>query len=779
MKNLFITSLILLLCSCESQSPNRSEPTTKVVTFPLSQVELISGPFQQATELNQKSLLNYEPDRLLANFRKSAGLEPRAEHYGGWEGETISGHSLGHYLSGCALMFASTGDQRFKERVDYIVEELRACQLADGSGFIGAFPDGKRILEEEVAVGNIRSQGFDLNGIWVPWYNEHKTLAGLRDAYRLCNNQTALLIAQELSDWIYTIVVDLTEEQTQTMLACEFGGIQETFADLYGDTGNEKYLQLARKFHHQDIIDPLANGQDILPGKHGNTQIPKLIGYARLYELTDQSTDSAAAQFFWQTVVNHHSYVTGGHGNHEYFGEPDQLNYRLSDGTTETCNVYNMLKLSEHLFSWQPDAAVADYYERALFNHILASQHPVTGQVIYNLSLEMGGKKEYQNPEWFTCCVGTGMETHSKYGKNIYYKNESSLYVSQFIASRLDWVAKNVKVLQTTSFPEESSSVLSFSMPQPTDFELYIRYPLWAQSDFNITVNEEVIAIKSSPGSFIKISREWQNGDEVRIEMPFHLRMETMPDNPDRIAIFNGPVLLAGDLGPDSLPMSYKPGFVPVIMSESRDPNDWLLPQPVPHHFQSVGVGHPRQINFKPFFQTHDRRYSVYFDLFTADKWKQYQEEYEANLRKEKELIAVTYDFFQPGEMQSERDHHFQGDSLTVMDFRNKKARMAHRGGWFTFDMKVLDKDPTDLIISYWGGFTGSKTFDIQVDGETIATENISGKADGKFIQVTYPIPIELTAGKSKVTVKFAPHVGHRAGPIFGARTVKRNAIAL
>jgi DUF1680 family protein len=242
-----------------------------------------------------------------------------------------------------------------------------------------------------------------------------------------------VVVARGFADWIGTIVLDLDNEEVQRMLNCEFGGIQEVLADLYADTGDEKYLRIARVFHHEAVIDPLRAGEDILPGIHGNTQIPKLIAAARLYELEGKEADRQPAEFFWDRVVHHHSYVTGGHGNHEYFGQPDQLRDRLSDETTETCNVYNMLKLSRHLFFWEPRAAVADYYERALWNHIRATQHPETGRVIYNLSLEMGGHKTYQDPEWFTCCVGTGMETHSKYGGNIYYHNEDELYVSQFV----------------------------------------------------------------------------------------------------------------------------------------------------------------------------------------------------------------------------------------------------------------------------------------------------------------------------------------------------------
>ena len=316
----------------------------RALPFNLTDVKLLDGPFLHATELDAKTLLSYEPDRLLSRFYSEAGLKPKAEHYMGWENETIAGHSLGHYLSACSMMYQTTGDKRFLERVNYIVSELKNLQDADGKGYIGAFPNGKKIFEEEVAKGNIRSQGFDLNGIWVPFYTQHKMMAGLRDAYRLCGNTTALEVEKRFADWLDGIVSPLNDEQVQKMLRCEHGGISETLADLYADTKDEKYLRISKIFYQKAILDPLKEGKDILPGKHCNTNIPKLIALSRIYELTGDTSDRKAAEFFWKTVVNHHSYVTGGNGNEEYFGPEDKLRNRLGEGTTESCNVYNMLK---------------------------------------------------------------------------------------------------------------------------------------------------------------------------------------------------------------------------------------------------------------------------------------------------------------------------------------------------------------------------------------------------------------------------------------------------
>lgn len=769
------------LISCSSINENRIKTDGpevvdfKVLPFDLENVKLLDGPFKKAMELNIQSLLNYEPDRLLAKFRIEAGLQPKAEHYDGWEANTIAGHSLGHYLSACALMYKSTNDKRFLDRVNYIVDELKACQNADGEGYIGAFPDGKRILEEEVAKGDIRSKGFDLNGIWVPYYTEHKVMAGLTDAYNLCGNKDALQINIRFADWLATIVKDLNDEQIQNMLDCEHGGINESLADLYGITNNEKYLQLSEVFHHKKVLDSLAHGVDILPGIHANTQIPKLVGCARRYELTGNLSDRKSAEFFWDCVVYHHSYVTGGNCNHEYFGEPDKLRNRLSQNTTETCNVYNMLKLSRHLFEWEAAPEVADFYERALFNHILSSQHPEDGRVIYNLSLEMGGHKVYQDPYWFTCCVGTGMENHSKYGANIYFHNNTELYVTQFIGSELHWAERGVKVKQTTAYPEEQETKLEFDCENPTKLTLKLRYPKWAEKGVEVYINNEKIAIENKPQSFISISRLWKKGDILEYKMPFSLRLEAMPDDNNRVAIMYGPMVMAGELGPENDPKAYDAMYVPVIMTEDRNPDHWLAAiEGEVNTFKTKAVGYLHDFVLKPFYKMHDIRYSVYFDVFKKQEWEQFQKEYQAKQQEKKKLEEMTIDFFQPGEMQPERDHNFQSENSSIDILKNKKARIVDRGGVMSFEMGLMKGNRVALAVEYWGGSTGAKTFDILADGKLLATENIADKKPGEFINILYQLPDEISMTENKVVITFKPHEGHRAGPVFAVRTIKQ-----
>lgn len=784
MRKIFIFSLLpafIWFLSCTSRkTPKISTDGPEVIdfraiTFDISDVKLLDGPFKHATELNEKALLNYEPDRFLAKFRIEAGLEPNAENYHGWEDETLAGHSLGHYLSAICMMYQTTGNEEFLKRANYIVDGLVECQKANGNGYIGAFTGGKMIFEGEIAKGEIRSRGFDLNGLWSPFYTIHKVMAGLNDAYELCGIKEALEANKKFADWIYTIVKDLNEDQVQEMLNTEHGGINETLAELYAKTGVQKYLDMSQIFHHKAILDSLKHHKDILPGKHANTQVPKLIGTARRYELTGDKSDYEASEFFWERVVDHHSYVTGGNGDHEYFGPPDTLRNRLSNETTESCNVYNMLKLSKHLFMWEANAKVADFYERALLNHILSSQHPEDGHVIYNLSLEMGGFKVYQDPEAFTCCVGSGMENHSKYSLNIYYHNNDELFVSQFIASELNWKEKGLKLIQNTSYPEEQGTSFEFVCENPVELTLQVRYPYWAEKGVQVLVNGKPLKVSQTPESFIAVKRTWKTGDRVEVKLPFSLRLESMHDDSMRVALMYGPLVMAGDLGPENDPQAADPMYVPALMAEDRNPEKWINPvSNIVNTFVTNRAGRPKDVTFRPFYKMHNRSYSVYFDMFDQKGWEQYQAEYEAAQVALKKMEQLTIDYFELGEMQPERDHNFTSDIAWVGELKHKKYREADRGGWFSFDMLVERGVAQQLVLEYYGGFPGGKTFDILVNEQKIATENISMVKPGEFYYAYYNLPATVLKGKNKINVKLVPHEGHRAGPLFSARIMKR-----
>lgn len=776
----------LILASCSVAPPDVKEELIKsngpevidfkVLPFELHQVKLLDGPYKHATDLGLKTLLNYEPDRLLAKFRIEAGLEPKAQNYGGWEEGTLAGHSTGHYMAALTYAFMTTGDEEYANRANYIIEQLDECQTHNGSGYIGAFTNGEKVFETEVSKGIIRAQGFDLNGLWAPFYTMHKILDGLHHIYTYMGNEKALAIEKKFADWIYTIIDDLSDEKMQEMMHCEFGGMNDALVELYGTTGDQKYLAMARKFHHKVIVDPIIANENILPGKHCNTQIPKFVGSARLYELTGENNDYLAATNFWQIITEHHMYAPGDFDNYEYLQEPDKLNDQLSNSTAETCCVYNMLKLSHHLFEWSADPKFMEYYEKALLNHILSSQHPESGDVIYNLSLEMGGFKEYQYPYHFTCCVGSGMETNVKYGNNIYFHNLSSLYVTQFVASELNWEEKGLKVKQTTQFPDEEGTTIEIETMNGGEvaIDLVLRFPEWARNGMNVTVNGKVRKFKGEAGEFVNLGTSWKNGDVVKVTFPFSLFQETMPDNPNRIAIFNGPVVLAAQLGKIEDADVDNPLFVPVLMTQDTVPANWMKAvEGEKNSFITTGVGHPKEIAFKPFFSTHDLRYSVYVDTYTPEEWKVQEAIYLAEQEHKKQIERKTIDLFRLGEMQPERDHNYtDGDKSWVGEYKSKKYREIDRDGEASFVMKTKPSNINALVFTYWGGYSGGKTFDILVEGTKIATEDISHKAPGKFIDVQYEIPEILTKGKSKVKVTILPHKGNRGGPIFTVRSI-------
>jgi DUF1680 family protein len=750
----------------------------KAYAFDLADVRLLDGPFQQAMERDAAYLLRLKPDRLLHRFRKNAGLEPKGEIYRGWETMGISGHSLGHYLTACSMMYASTGNETFCERVRYVVDELEACQKANGDGYVGGVQDGKRVFAE-VAAGDIRSKGFDLNGIWVPWYTQHKLFAGLFDAHRYCDSDKALRVAVALGDWACALTAGLSEALFQKMLACEHGGMNESLAELYAITGDEKYLALSRRFHHKAVLDPLAERQDCLPGLHGNTQIPKIIGVARRYEVTGDATDRTIAEFFWDRVVHHHSYATGGHGNYEYFGPPDKLNDRLTSNTTETCNTYNMLKLTRHLFAWHATVAYADYYERALYNHILASQNPADGMMCYFVPLKSGDYKRYSNPfHNFTCCHGTGMENHAKYGDSIYFHEGSTLFVNLFIPSQLNWRAQGLRVTQQSEFPAGDAVTLTMGCEAPVEVTLKIRCPGWATSPLEIEVNGERVKDTAWPGTYAAVRRAWHDGDKVEIRVPMGLRVEPMPDNAKRAALLYGPIVLAGDLGDIEVPtgaadVSGGPR-VPVLVTEGRGPEEWLdRVEAEPLAFRTRGVGRPDDVELIPFYRMHHRRYGVYWDFFTAGQWETRQAEYRAEQRRLRALAARTVDVLRIGEMQPERDHNVTGEHTSAGEFNGRKYRHATNGGWFSFDMKVDPEESMELLCTYWGSDRRQRLFDILVDGTRVATQTLNDSRPGAFFDVTYPIPPELTRGKEKVTVRFQAHPGKWAGGLFGCRVMR------
>jgi DUF1680 family protein len=785
---MFLSAVLLLVCLSGLTNAQQIKDAVPAIArpLPLSAVRLTGGPLKHAQELDINYLLSLEPDRMMAYFRKRAGLEAKAPAYGGWDGDgrNLTGHIAGHYLSAVSLMYAATGDPRFKERADYLVKEMKEVQDKNGDGYLSAL-EGGREKWAEVANGNIRSGSFDLNGMWSPWYTLHKTFAGLRDAYRYTGNRTALEVEIKFAGWAETILSKLSEAQTQKMLNTEFGGMDEVLADLYADTGDKRWLDLSHHFDHHAVLDPLSRREDILGGLHGNAQVPKMLGYLVRYIYTGDKTDGAAAEFFWDAVALHHSYATGGHGRDEYFGPPDKLGDRVDGRTDESCNVYNMLKMTRRLFAIHPEIKYAEFEERALFNHVLGSIDPEDGRTCYMVPVGRGVQHEYQDmTRGFTCCVGTGMENHSLHGDGIYYESGDKFWVNLYAPSTADWQSAGVKMAMETGFPEGDSATLRISTPKAKQFALELRRPSWAGSGFTVKVNGVAVKDVPQPGSYVEIKRSWKDGDTVSLVLPKTLRIEPTPDNPTRVALMWGPLVLAGDLGAERERRggSQQPAFtIPSFVSDGAVAN-WV--QPVidkPGNFHATGRDlddRPQEVSLIPFYRLHRRTYEIYFDIYDSAGWKKKLAEVATAKDRQRKLEAATISFVQPGDTQKEKEFNQQGEESTLDRSGGRAGRRGKK--WFSFDLPVDSDHPLAVVATYFSEERGKRTFEILADGQHIGEQTIErspvGSATGSFFDVEYKIPDELVKGKKKVTVRFQATGNNEVAAVYGLRLIRADA---
>ena len=596
--------------------------SAKAQSFNLGDVKLLDSRFKDNMERNAKWMLSINNASLLHTWRLNAGIASNARPLGGWEAPNceLRGHSMGHLLSGLALMFASTGEVVYNQKADSLVTALAECQQAlDDGGYLSAFP--KQFINRAIKGQNV----------WAPWYTIHKVMAGLTDMYLYAGNKQALDMVEKMADWAYRKLEPLSGQQLATMEKTEFGGMTEVAYNLYAITGNKNDQKLAELFYHHAILDPLANKEDKLAGFHANTQFPKIIGAARGYELTHNDTLKTIAEFFWQTVIDHHTFATGGNSDGEFFFTPDQISKHITATTTETCNTYNMLKLTRHLFTWTADAKYADYYERALYNHILASQDTGTGMVTYLQSLKPGLFKTYSSQDdSFWCCVGTGFENHAKYAESIYYHTDNGVYVNLFIPSELSWKEKGFKITQQTRYPGESITNLTINeAPSGVPLSLYIRYPHWATSGAKITINGKAVAISQSPGSYVELKRAWKTGDKVVVNFPMSLRLVAANDNAKIAAIAYGPLMLAGDMGTGGInpPAPFAkdqldfvkyniPGDVISSLNvKDRKLTDWLTPAKGKQLTFTTKDVAARPITLLPYYEVDKQRYVLYLNL--------------------------------------------------------------------------------------------------------------------------------------------------------------------
>jgi hypothetical protein len=755
--------------------------------FALDEVQLLDGPFRDAMHRTQKYLHDLESDRLLWHFRKTASLEAPGQPLGGWEATELRGHIMGHYLSACAMMYAAEKDETLKKKAEQIVEELAKCQEAIGTGYLSAFPEEQ--IERAIAGKRV----------WAPWYTLHKIYAGLLDMYAYAGSSQALEVAEKMAAWTQNRLAVLNQSAMQEMLSkTEQGGMNEALANLYGLTGKNKWLDLSYRFNQDTYIEPLLKHQDKLTGEHANSLIPNIVGTARQYELSGDERYRHLSEYFWHCVAHGRSYCTGGTSIEERWrSDPYCLAEMLGDKTQENCCTYNMLKLTRHLFAWQPRPELMDYYEQNLINSVLSTQDPRTGMMTYFVTLAPGRWKYFNTPrDSFWCCTGTGMESHSKYGESIYFHHQDILWVNLFIASQLTWKDKGVRIRQETRFPEEEHTRLCVETSQDVEFDLRVRIPYWANGA-SVSINGCSQSVSAQPSSYLSIRRKWTHGDRVDLFLPMKLWLWPMPDDPNVAAVMYGPMVLAGQIEPlrVSQDMIYtrKNWFefpqdeiadCPVMVTDSKSPEGWV--QPVKGQlltFRTVNAGRPSDVTLVPYYRLWDYKYAVYWRLTDEDGWKKLEPQILAQRQTRKEqavrsatrravLKARTVDAVEIGQADSETAHQLKSRESRCGENHGRSWRDAGPDGWFEYCLTVLPDQPMSLFCIYWGGDSG-RVFKILVDGRLIAVQKLNANKPGEFLEVEYDIPAALTKNKSSIVVRFESQKDSIAGGLYGCAVLK------
>lgn len=785
MKNTLFAFILCCLASLVGLA--QSAPLQK---FPLSGVRLLEGPFKKAQQTDMKYILSLNPDRLLVPYLREAGIDPLALSYGNWEATGLDGHIGGHYLSALSYMYAATGNELLHERLNYMVNWLEKCQQKNGNGYVGGIPGGQHMWQQ-VASGIIDAGAFSLNKKWVPLYNIHKLYAGLIDAYRFAGNEKAKNMVVKLSDWAYNLTAHLSDEQIQQMLRSEHGGMNEVFADVAEITGNKKYLELARRFSHRLVLDPLVQKKDVLTGMHANTQIPKVIGFKRVAEVGGNKDWAGAAAFFWETVVNNRTVSIGGNSVREHFHPANNFTSMIEDKEgPETCNTYNMLKLTKQLFLSDPGTAYMDYYERAMYNHILSSQHP-NGGFVYFTPMRPAHYRVYSQPEQaFWCCVGSGLENHGKYGELIYAHNNKDIFVNLFIPSALNWKEKGIQLNQQTRFPFEEKSEIRLQLKKPQQFTLLLRCPGWVNEGMNVTVNGKEIKVSKNEASYVAIDRSWKNGDVVSFSLPMKTRAEQLPDGSPWISFVHGPIVLAAvsdstnlqGLRADDSRMGhiangalYPLEDAPLIVASDKKAAAAGV-QPVkdqPLQFSLSSLIYPekfKNLRLQPFYQLHDARYIIYWPLTDEAGLEQRRKSIRLEEENRLALENKTVDQVAPGEQQPESDHNFKGENTETGIFRDRHWR--HASGWFSYDLKNKNREGRTLRVTYFGG-DKNRSFDIYLNNNLFKTVQLDGKEGNQFFDVDYPLPKEIWNSGDILNIKFVAHQNSVAGGIYYVRLLK------
>lgn len=783
-------SALLVFSALASNAQDKLYPNE----FPLGDVKIIDGPLKHARDLNIETLLKYDCDRMMAPYRKEAGLQPKAKTYPNWDG--LDGHVGGHYLTAMAIN-AATGNEECRRRMEYIISEVAECAEANkknhpdwGKGYMGGMPNSENIWK------NFKKGDFRVyNGSWAPFYNLHKMYAGLRDAWLYCGNEQAKGLFLEFCDWAIDLTAGLSDEQMERMLGNEHGGMNEVLADAYAITKEKKYLDCAKRFSHKRLFTPMSQRQDCLDNMHANTQVPKAIGFERIAELSGDESYHMAGSFFWDIVTGERSLAFGGNSRREHFPAKDACMDFINDiDGPESCNTNNMLKLTEDLHRRNPEARYADFYELATFNHILSTQHPEHGGYVYFTPARPRHYRNYSAPnEAMWCCVGTGMENHGKYGQFIYTHIDDALFVNIFASSELNWKEKGITLRQETGFPYAESSKITIAEGKG-EFNLLVRYPGWVKpGEFKVCVNGKPVSIVTGPSSYVSINRKWKKGDVVTINFPMYASLKYLPNEPQYVALMYGPILLGMKTGTENLHKliaddsrfgQYAGGQklpineAPILINNNIEEIAQQL-KPVegkPLHFTlSTKMVNKIDGELQPFFEIHDSRYMIYWLALTERSYKQYIDNLAKQEQERQALEAATIDKVQPGEQQPETDHKMETDESFTGNTNNVFFRDARNGHYFSYLMQTNGEENLSLRLKYWGvGEWKSHEFDIFIDDVLVKSVNNTGKYRiSEFKAETYEIPANLLKGKKQVRVKFVAAKGKQIGEIYEVRLVK------
>ncbi len=767
--------------------------------FDMEQVKITDPYYVNAFNKEVAYLKKLSADRLVAGFREVAKLPKKADKYGSWESSMIQGHTLGHYMSAIAMAYKNsksdpTLSNELKNIIDYIIDELEACQNKSSNGYLFATAESHFDVIEGKASGSS----------WVPWYTMHKILSGLIDVYKYEGNPKALNIAKKLGDWVYNRASKWDSSLRSRVLGVEYGGMNDCLYELYKITGNNNHLTAAHLFDETNLFNTIAAGNNVLPGKHANTTIPKFVGALNRYSTLGSSESSYlnAAQKFFEIVLRDHTYVTGGNSENELFREAGKLYATSTNVNNETCNTYNMLKLSRELFKVTADVKYADFYERTFINAIMSSQNPETGMTMYFQPMATGYFKVFgSETNHFWCCTGTGMENFTKLNDSLYFHNSTEVYVNMYLSSTLNWSEKGFSLTLTANLPDSNKVNFTINSAPSTSVNLKFRSPAWIPAGQNIAVFVNGVAVNATKtNGYISINRVWNEGDQVELDIPMEVQVSRLPDKPDCVAFTYGPFVLSAGLGTENMTTASHGVNVLkatknvsikdyILITESVD--TWLsniktnlVKTPGKSEFTLRNTDEDNRLKFTLHYKRYQDRYGIYFTLMKMD-----QAALEAYLKAKKEAGErenLTIDSVTVTNDQYELLHNLQGNStggsFGGLMYRHANVNPSTNGaassitgyGWFSYDMTVIPTVTNYLVAKYYSGDAG-RTFNVYIDGNLLKEETVQSRNPTSFYEVQYKIPSDWIAGKTKVTVKFANRGASIVGGVFGTIYILRD----